>query len=144
MLGRVIHWFREARAWNAEHRVAWGGGVKETGDDGRSPFQRECERRVVEVLASRDLELRSRRLEPDPIPEPDFRSQMVVAEVPELGAEFWFYSDQTDISAPPSALHLEEWDARTPDEHCDKVVEFVRSLPRVDVHAAQPSGCSRR
>jgi hypothetical protein len=57
-------------------------------------------------------------------PEP-----IIVAEVPALDAQLWIYVDQTDVFTPTKRFSLEEWDAKTPEEHIDRVVEHIRELP---------------
>ena len=144
MLSRVRRWFHDVRSWNAEHRAAWAT-CTDPGADGFTPLQRECERRLAEVLASRGLLLLNRRIEADPLgpyqaPSSTGEAQtpgcMVVAEITELGATVWLYRDQTDIRTSSKELRLEEWDTKTPEQHYDAVVAFVGSLPLVSGEGA--------
>ena len=140
ILGSWLVWFSPwARKQRGEHEAAWAG-FTDPDPSGLSQLQRECERRLAEVLASRGLSLRNRRIEEDPLEpyqapsttrEARNRGCMIVADMPELGAEVWISGDQTDISSPSDELRLEEWDTKTPDEHYETVVSFVRSLPLI-------------
>lgn len=139
MLARVRRWLHDVSGWNAEHRAAWAG-LTDPGADGFTPFQQECEQRLSRVVASRGLSLLNRRLEADPLEPyqaPSRTSEgrnpgcMIVAEIAELGAKVWLSGDQTDISAPSKQLRLERWDTKTPEQHYEAVVSFVRSLPLV-------------
>jgi hypothetical protein len=123
MLKRLRNWLAENRAWNEEHRRTWAG-VAEPGPDGLSSFQRETEARVLAVLESRGMQLAKRRLVPTERNAEDY----IVAEIPALNARISIYRDQTNVSSPAGNLRLEEWDARTPQEHHSKVVEFLASL----------------
>jgi len=129
VFGGWLVWFSPlAHAQQQLHEARWAGFV-DAKHDGLTELQHECERRLVEELASRGLSLQNRRIEPDLGPNRD--ESMVVAEVPELEAQIWFYPDQTDISTPKQNLRLEEWDTKTPEEHFETVVSFIRSLQAV-------------
>jgi len=105
--------------------------------DGFTPFQRECERRITDVLASRGLALVNRRIEPDrdyyersSIPDRgEHPACVVVAEVPALGARVEVLGNETYVYAPSHDFRLEAWDRKTPELHYEAVVAFVRSLP---------------
>ena len=122
MLGKVLAWLTEQRQWNADHKRAWAGAA-EPGPDGLSRLQRDTEAAVRALLKERGLDLVNRELVRTGGPE-----DYIVADVPALQAKVWIYSDQTDVETPTADLRLEEWDARTPEEHLEKVLAFLRSL----------------
>jgi len=93
--------------------------------DGFSPFQRGTEIRVRDVLQQRGLTLAERHV----VPTPGDGGSFIAARIPGLSAEIWMHLDQTDIVSPNGQLRLEEWDARTPEEHYAKVVQFLQKLP---------------
>ena len=124
MFRRLRTWFAENKQWNQDHREGWMG-LTEPDSGGLSPFQRGTEIRVRDILQRRGLYLVNRRV----IPMGDDGEHYVVAEILPLEAKIWMYSDQTDVSSPMGELRLEEWDARTPEDHYARVTEFLESLP---------------
>ncbi len=124
MLSRIRRFVRDEKQWHSDHRSSWSGMV-EPGPDGMTQFQGECERAIVETLSDRGLSLRERTVEGD-------SERFVVAQVPELSATVWIYSNQTDIDAPGQELRLEQWDTRTPEDHYERVLAFLSGLPLVE------------
>ena len=123
MLKRLRAWLDKNRKWNEEHRRTWEG-VTDPGPDGLSPFQRDTEALVRAALRERGLELAGREL----VRTEGDAENYIVADIPRLAAKIWIYRDQTDVVTPTSELRLEEWDARTPDEHRARVIDFIRCL----------------
>jgi hypothetical protein len=119
MFARISDWLTE----NRRRKLAWATAT-EPGVDGFTPLQRETEAAVRAVLEERGLRLVQREL----IRTEGGAEQYVVADIPELSAKIWIYQDQTDVESPNASLRLERWDARTPTEHREKVVTFLRAL----------------
>jgi hypothetical protein len=120
VLAKIRSWFSEARRWRNGNVRSWGGH-DEPGPDGLSRFQHETEARLRATLSVRGHELGDLQvLGRD--------EKYIVARVPEAEATVWVYRDGTEIQSPGGTLRLERWDARTPEEHRDKVVEFLDSL----------------
>lgn len=121
MLRIVRQWIRQHREWMADHRKSWAG-AGDAGPDGLSAFQRQCMEAVRRTLSSRGMSLANERIEGE-------TERYVVAGVPDLGAELWVYLDGACATSPLGEMRLEEWDTRSPDEMCDRVAEFFRTLP---------------
>ena len=121
MLERIRHFIRSQRDWHASHKKAWASRST-PGPDGLTLFQSECERVIVKALASRGLALSDRQIDPE-------SKEFVTAAVPEIGVALWIYSDQTEIRSPGESLNLEAWDTKNPEEHYDRVADFVARLP---------------
>jgi hypothetical protein len=131
MLERIRKYLRDAKRAKAEHESAWAH-VLSTRPDDSTPFQAECLRRVEAVLESRGLELSNRRSGVADVPWEPASQLLVFADVPVLGAELWFYKDQTNISAPEREFRLEHYDVRDPSEYYERLESFVLSLPLVE------------
>jgi hypothetical protein len=77
---------------------------------------------VRQALLSRGLSLANERIDGE-------TERYVVADVPDLGVELWVYLDGACATSPSGDLRLEEWDTRSPDEMCQRVAEFLRTVP---------------
>jgi hypothetical protein len=128
MLARIRKYLREAKRAKKEHESAWAG-VLTVRPDGLTAFQAECLRRVEAVLESRRLELSNRRSGVAEVPWEPEPEILVLAEVPALGAKFWFFDNQTGISVPEREFRLEHYDVRDPSEYYERLESFVSSLP---------------
>jgi len=125
MFVRLRNAVRSWRNWRKDHDEAWAPYLK-ADPDGLNRFQKETERRLVQVLMLRGLSLRGRRLEARPDYEPDVggASFWILAEIPELGADVLIYEDQTEVASDRKEIRLEQWDAKTPEEH----IQFAEEL----------------
>lgn len=123
MLRKLRDWLAKNRQWNEEHERAWSG-IVDPGPDGLSAFQRETEALVQATLSKWGMHLVDRRL----IRTQGDAANHVEARIPALGVEIWIFRDQTDISSGAAQLRLEEWDAKTPEEHHDRVIAFLTKV----------------
>jgi len=127
MFERMRTAFRDWRDWRSVSKAAWMPYL-EIGPDGLSRLQVETERRLARLLMIRGLQLVDRQFEEDCLsdPESNFPVFSVVAQIPEIDAEIWLYTDETQIAAPGLDLRLERWGVKTPEEHmalAEKILE---------------------
>jgi len=124
-VGRLLDWNRERREWNAAHIQAWADNDVDN-DTQLTPFQRQCEKALMDALRIRGLRLAARRLEEAPHPSGalDIRAR--------LGDSAWnvlIYEDGAELTGPgPGGFALEQWDALTPD---DLIGQYLRRVDAV-------------
>jgi hypothetical protein len=119
---RVRRWLQDRSRERAAHHAAWTNAIT-LRPDRYSAFQHEAERRVLAALALRNLAFAQRTVHH--AKSWDF----IVAEVPELRAQIWFYDDQVDVQTPAAKFHHEYWDVPTPDEYLTRLEPFLGTLP---------------
>lgn len=134
MLRSIRQWIQRQKEWSTDHRTSWAG-AGDAGPDGLSPLQRQCMEAVRQALSIRGIPLANERIEGD-------MERFVVADVPDLGAVVWIYLSGACAMAPSGEMRVEEWDTRSPDEMCQRVADFLRTLPPSDAppnNALQPT-----
>ena len=112
MLSRVLGWFKEQKAWKADHIRTWAG-MTELDSNGISKFQKNA----ISALEQQGVHLDFKRVGES--------EAYFLASIPSTEIDVYIYGDGAQVSGNENLLRAEEWDYRTPNDLIQELVSVI-------------------
>lgn len=122
MFTKLLGWLTENRQWREDHDQAWRE-PSTPGADGLTPFQREAEQRVLQVLRSHNAQPFDHQVQGED-------ERYVLFALPAPTARIFIYLDGAEIVGSQLDFRLERWDVKTPHELCERLTDRLDQLLR--------------
>lgn len=117
MFQRFFQWFKDQKAWKADHIRTWSG-MTALDSGGISKFQNAA----LSALENHGVQLPFQRM--------GEAEAYFLATIPNTEIEVFIYSDGAHVSGDQNLLRAEEWDYRTPDDLIQDLISTVcKRLP---------------